>query len=185
MVTTAERLAAWRDYLRAALWRLRGARVGPRCRVGVRCEATRLSGLTMGSRVVLESGVCVKLVEEGATAHLADNVFLGRGVILDVSQRLTIGTGTLIAPGCFITDHNHGVALDAPIWKQRCPAKPVQIGAGAWLGAGVVVLPGVSIGDGAVVGAGAVVTRDVPAMTIVGGIPARQIRSRSRRDGSV
>jgi acetyltransferase-like isoleucine patch superfamily enzyme len=138
----------------------------------------------MGSRVVLEPGVCVKLVEEGATAYLADNVFVGRGVILDISERLTIGEGTLIAPGCFITDHNHGTAPNAPIWMQRCVARPVRIGAGAWLGAGVVVLPGVTIGDGAVVGAGAVVTRDVPPMTIAGGVPARPIRARSRSDES-
>lgn len=181
---SGERMAALSDYLRAGLWRLSGARMGPRCRVGTRCEATRLAGITMGSRVVLEPGVCVKLVEEGATAYLADNVFVGRGVILDISERLTIGEGTLIAPGCFITDHNHGTAPNAPIWMQRCVARPVRIGAGAWLGAGVVVLPGVTIGDGAVVGAGAVVTRDVPPMTIAGGVPARPIRARSRSDES-
>ena len=41
----------------------------------------------------------------------------------------------------------------------------------------MTVVPGVSIGDGAVVGAGAVVTKDVPADTIVAGVPARTVRA--------
>lgn len=52
------------------------------------------------------------------------------------------------------------------------------IGNDVWIGHGAVILGGVSIGDGAVIAAGAVVTRDVPAMTIVGGNPASVIRGR-------
>lgn len=54
----------------------------------------------------------------------------------------------------------------------------VRIGHDVWIGHAVTVLPGVSVGDGAVLAAGAVVTRDVPPFTVVGGVPARQIRER-------
>ncbi|RZN34715.1 DapH/DapD/GlmU-related protein [Bradyrhizobium sp. Leo121] len=57
----------------------------------------------------------------------------------------------------------------------------VVIGNDVWIGHAAIVLPGVTVGDGAVLAAGAVVTRDVAPYTIVGGVPARQIRERFNR----
>jgi|GEM_PF-6224010 len=54
--------------------------------------------------------------------------------------------------------------------------QPIVIGDGAWLGAGVIVLPGRRIGRGAVVGAGSVVTKDIPPDTVWAGNPARMLR---------
>jgi len=54
----------------------------------------------------------------------------------------------------------------------------VEIGNDVWIGAGAIILDGVKIGDGAIVAAGAVVAKDVPPYTIVGGVPAREIKKR-------
>ena len=57
----------------------------------------------------------------------------------------------------------------------------IVVGNDVWIGYEAVILAGVTIGDGAVIGARAVVTRDVPPYTIVGGIPAKPIRTRFDR----
>jgi maltose O-acetyltransferase len=56
--------------------------------------------------------------------------------------------------------------------------RPVEIGDDVWIGARAVLLPGVKVGDGAVIAAGAIVTKEVAPYTIVGGNPARVIKSR-------
>ncbi len=60
-------------------------------------------------------------------------------------------------------------------WRR---AHPVTIGHDVWIGHGAIILPGRSVGDGAVIAAGAVVTKDVPAYSIVAGMPARVVRPR-------
>lgn len=57
------------------------------------------------------------------------------------------------------------------------PLGKIHIGRNVWIGAGAIVLPGVTIGDGAVVAAGAVVTKDIPDNTIVGGVPAKVMKT--------
>jgi phosphonate metabolism protein (transferase hexapeptide repeat family) len=63
-------------------------------------------------------------------------------------------------------------------FKQRRQAKAVTIGHDVWVGHGAVILPGVTIGNGAVIGANAVVRRDVPAYSVVAGVPGRVVRKR-------
>ena len=58
------------------------------------------------------------------------------------------------------------------------PSKTVIIGNDVWIGGGVYILSGVKIGDGAIIGANAVVTRDVEPYSIVGGVPAKEIKRR-------
>ena len=112
-------------------------------------------------------------------SEFGKNLVLGRGVFINMGCRfqdtggITIGDGALLGHGCTLTTLNH--AVDPDERADMIPA-PVVLGRNVWLGAAVTVLPGVTIGDGAIVGAGAVVTKDVPAHTIVGGVPAKLIR---------
>jgi acetyltransferase-like isoleucine patch superfamily enzyme len=84
-------------------------------------------------------------------------------------------------PYVYITDQNHGYAdPDTPIGRQAPVNKPVEIGAGSWLGAGAIVLPGARIGRNVVVAAGSVVRGEVPDHSVVAGVPARVVRSRTQ-----
>lgn len=60
--------------------------------------------------------------------------------------------------------------------------RPVEIGNDVWIGANVIILPGVKIGNGAIIAAGAVVSKDVPAYSIVGGVPAKIIKYRFEKN---
>jgi len=164
--------------LRARFLAIRGARVGRKVSVGARCIVLRPGGLELGERCVLEPEAYLKLVTDSAFLALGADTFVGRGVQFDVAQRITVGEHCLFAPRCFITDHGHGTRAASRIDQQECPSAPVVIGSDVWLGYGVVVLPGVTIGDGAVIGANSVVNRDVEAMSVVAGSPAKFVRMR-------
>jgi acetyltransferase-like isoleucine patch superfamily enzyme len=85
----------------------------------------------------------------------------------------------MIGPSVVIssTDHEFG-GLSTPMAHQGLRRSAVRIADDVWIGANAVVVAGVSIGRGAVVAAGAVVTGDVAEFDVVGGVPARPIKSR-------
>ena len=117
---------------------------------------------------------------DAPTLRLGNRTNIGYGVTISVAQSVTIGSFVRVANNVTIMD-NPGHPLDAvarrsqPIKEEQ--AKPVVIGDDVWIGTGAVILPGVHIGNGAIVGAHAVVTRDVPAGGIVGGNPAKLLRT--------
>lgn len=69
---------------------------------------------------------------------------------------------------------NHGLS---PKDRRSTYPAPIVLGRNVWVGANVTILQGVTIGDNSVVAAGAVVTKDVPPNTVVGGVPARVIKT--------
>jgi acetyltransferase-like isoleucine patch superfamily enzyme len=164
--------------LRARWLALRGAIVGAKASVAPDVIVSRARGLRLGSRASLEEGVRILLQGPAAMLTVGEFAYVGPGCRFDLTGPMEIGAHALFGPGCFVTDHNHGTAPDRRIDEQPCEMRAVRVGADAWLGAHVVVLPGVHIEDGAVVAAGAVVTQDVPPYTIVGGVPARAIGHR-------
>ncbi|MGH8107794.1 MAG: acyltransferase [Arenimonas sp.] len=132
----------------------------------------------MGGRSQFEHQIYIKATNDKARIKLGEDVFVGFNCEFDISENLTIGNHALIAPGCFITDHNHRHAANKLIAEQGCETAPVILEDDVWLGAHVVVLPGVTIGRGAIVAAGSVVNRSVESMSIVAGVPAREIGRR-------
>lgn len=87
---------------------------------------------------------------------------------------ITIEDDVLLGPKVNLITENH--PLD-PADRQALLLKPILIKRNAWIGAAATILPGVTIGENAVVAAGAVVSKDVPANTVVGGVPARHIKN--------
>lgn len=137
----------------------------------VRSLLTRLTGKTVHESVAVFPPF---YSEFGKNLTLGEGVFINIGCRFQDTGGITIGAGTLIGHGSTLTTLNH--ATDPDRRADMMPA-PIVIGRKAWLGASVTVVPGVTIGDGAIVAAGAVVTRDVPANAIVGGVPAKLIRT--------
>ena len=109
----------------------------------------------------------------GLNTHVGEGVFINAGCRFQDQGGIYIGDRALIGHNCVIATLNHD--MDPAKRANLIPA-PVHIGADAWLGANVTLLPGVTVGEGAVVAAGAVVTKDVPARTVVGGVPAKVIK---------
>ncbi len=121
-------------------------------------------------------------IECSGTLNIGERVIFGHHCTIGCKERIEIGDDCLLAEMVSIRDHDHNFeSLIIPIRAQGATCAPVKIGRDVWLGAKVTVLKGVTIGDGAIIGANAVVTRDIPALAIAVGIPARVIRM---RDGS-
>ncbi|MHA6667344.1 acyltransferase [Homoserinimonas sp. A447] len=128
-------------------------------RAGLDVRGARiLRGCVFGSRLI----------------EISFGAFVNEGVIFDGNDLVKIGRAA-IGPGTrFITStHEIGPAdFRAGILRTG----PITVEDGAWIGAGAILLPGVNIGRGSIVAAGSVVTRDVPAHSLHGGIPARLLR---------
>jgi maltose O-acetyltransferase len=109
------------------------------------------------------------------------NVWLGRGAILNVGvhienvERVEIGPRTGLGIFTLVLTSTHELGPhDCRLgeWVR----KPVVIGAGCWIGARSLILPGVTIGDGCLVAAGSVVTEDCEPDGVYAGVPARRIK---------
>lgn len=110
----------------------------------------------------------------GKNITIGENVFINSCCNFQDQGGITIKEGALIGHKVVMATVNHGFA-----WENRqlnYPA-PIVIGRNVWIGSSATILNGVTVGDNAVVAAGAVVTKDVEPETVVGGVPARFIKT--------
>ena len=119
--------------------------------------------------------VTIKAIRPNSKIKIGNNVGMS-GVSISCLNQINIGNNTLLGSGCVITDNDaHGIHPDLRNSPDHISTSPVVVGENVFIGARAIVLKGVSIGNGAVIGAGAVVTRDVEAMSIVAGNPAKKV----------
>src|SRR3954447_2113658 len=110
-----------------------------------------------------------------ANLRLGRGVLINDGVLIENVQRVEIGARTAIAMRAMILTSSHELGShDARAGGWRIA--PVTIGAGCWIGAGAIIMPGVTIGDGYVIAAGGGVREDCEPDGLYGGIPARRLR---------
>uniref|UniRef100_A0A7C1JQC1 Acyltransferase n=1 Tax=Caldilinea aerophila TaxID=133453 RepID=A0A7C1JQC1_9CHLR len=112
-----------------------------------------------------------------AFIHIGANSLIGEFNVLRGQGGITIGDRVYTAPLVQMLAVNH-VFDDPtrPMVEQGITAEGIVVEDDVWIGAGAIITDGVRICKGAVVAAGAVVTQDVPAYTVVGGVPAKVLR---------
>ena len=110
----------------------------------------------------------------GENINIGKNVFVNHACTFMDRGGITLEDEILIGPKVNLITTNHPVN---PSERRATISHPIVIKKRAWIGAAATIMPGVTIGENSIVAAGAVVTRDVPANTIVGGVPAKLIRA--------
>jgi acetyltransferase-like isoleucine patch superfamily enzyme len=152
-------------------------RAGNELQVGPNVVFKHLETMEFGDCVFIGAQAMLQGRFDG-TCKIGSHVWIGPQAYFDARDLILenyVGWG----PGAKTLGSTHsGVPVSEPIIATSLEIKPVRVGFGADIGMNASVLPGVRIGEHAIVGAGAVVTQDVPAYSIVAGVPARFIRDR-------
>lgn len=117
----------------------------------------------------------------GLNTHVGDGVFINSGCHFQDQGGIYLGDHVLVGHNVVIATLDHDMD---PQKRGTLHCAPVVIGNDVWIGVSATITRGVTIGDGAIIAAGAVVTRDVAPRTIVGGVPAREIRTIAEAEAS-
>lgn len=147
----------------------------------LRAPYLRLLGAHIGKRTILHGVRFFNLYRKGLPdLTIGKECFLGDECLLDLAESIVIEDQVTLAERVLILTHTNVGYRDHPLQRHfPALAAPVRIGQGSFIGAGVIVLPGLCVGPGSFVAAGSVVTKDIPAQTMVAGVPAVPRRSLS------
>lgn len=153
--------------------------------IGERMNLKGMKNFHMGSNSTLGKDsriLCVRNYRGGVyvpRVKIGNNVYIAYHFTAMAAAPISIGDNTLIASGVVITSENHGTNPEETDSYADTPlvASPVEIGKGCWIGENVIITPGVILGDRCIVAAGAVVTKSFPGYSMIGGVPARLIKT--------
>jgi acetyltransferase-like isoleucine patch superfamily enzyme len=135
------------------------------------------SGITIGSGAFVGRNTILSC--KNGDIVVEANANIGFNCELFSASRVRVGAGTLLAAYCYLIGGDHDFSdPDVAVLDQQRRSLGIDVGEGAWLGAGAKILDGVTLGNRAVVGAGAVVRQAVPEGAIAVGVPARIVGQR-------
>lgn len=162
----------WYIRVMAPLYQKRGR--GSKIYGSVRMDTPPYRRFAIGRNSIVESFCCIN--------NAVGDVVIGAGTRIGLHSTIigpvTIGDNVHLAQGIVVTALNHNFQdITKRIDEQGISTEAVTIANDVWIGANATILPGVSIGTHSVIAAGAVVTKDVPAYSVAGGVPAKIIKS--------
>ena len=140
-------------------------------------------GIKMGNNVsILKNTIveCTGVINQlGEGLIIGNNVGIAQNCFLQIRGMVTIGNNVILGPNVSIFSENH-IYIDTNkfINEQGVTRKGVTIEDGVWIGSKAIILDGVTIGSNSIIAAGSVVNHDVLSYTIVGGVPAKLIKTR-------
>ncbi|MEP7287861.1 MAG: methyltransferase domain-containing protein [Chloroflexota bacterium] len=137
----------------------------------------RLGNAAVGQQVsIFAPLLIVNASQDYSNLSIGNRVHIGKDVLIDLHQRVTIEDRVTISMGTRIITHQH--VGQSPLREMGYPyySKPVVIEHGAYIGTNVVILQGIRVGECSVIGAGAIVNKDIPPYSVAMGIPARVIK---------
>jgi acetyltransferase-like isoleucine patch superfamily enzyme len=163
------RVAGWFFRVRCLLG---GAYVAGGAQIAGRGRITVEPGVVIHSRAFL-------FTRDSGAIFIGSNSRIGSDATIGAAGHVHIGEGVLIAARCMIADYSHEFSsAQRPVMDQgSSSSQPVRIGDGSWIGINACILPGVNLGNNCVVGANCVVTRSFADGSVVGGVPAKLLKS--------
>jgi acetyltransferase-like isoleucine patch superfamily enzyme len=129
---------------------------------------------------IIESFGSIK--KESGSLSIGDNVGISEFCYFSIRGNLIIGNNVIVGPNVKIFTENHSFEVtEIPFRLQDETRADVTIGNNVWIGSGATILPGVFIGDNVVIAAGSIVNKNVEDNSLVGGIPAKLLKSLNKK----
>ncbi|MBE8607847.1 acyltransferase [Vibrio sp. OPT10] len=133
--------------------------------------------ISVGKKVRIYPQARIEAFGKRANIRFGDDISVGPNVNITSMGNITVGDGTTISSGVFITDVDHEYTfIDLPIMKQPNLIRDVEIGKNCFIGTGAVILPGTRLGKQCIVGANSVVRGYFDDYCVVVGSPAKIVK---------